>query len=162
MRPRSRCGRACNSAAKQYAKSEMLPLLATLSPNAAILIFTVGVALIAVELNRPGSILPGAIGLLLTLLAAASLWPRHPNPAAVLQIIGSMAVLLVQVRRTVVWLVSAAATMLLIVSITKLLPSATEPRISLWTALVSGLVLGAGTTVLTRIARRARQNKGLD
>jgi membrane-bound ClpP family serine protease len=140
----------------------MLPLLATLSPNAAVLIFTVGVALIAVELNRPGSILPGAAGLLLTLLAAASLWPRHPNAEAFLQIILSMAVLLLQTRRTLLWLLPLSATILLIYSIARLLPPTAEPGISPWIAILCGLFLGAGTTVLTRIARRASQNKGLD
>ena len=37
-----------------------------------------------------------------------------------------------------------------------------QPGISPWVALLCGLFLGTGTTVLTRIARRARQNKGLD
>lgn len=140
----------------------MLPLLATLSPNAAILIFTVGIALIALELNRPGSILPGAAGMLLTLLAAASLWPRHPSGIAVVQILVSMAVLLLQTRRTLLWVLPLLATILLIYSIARLLPRASEPAVSLWIALLSGLILGTGTTVLTRIARRARQNKGLD
>lgn len=140
----------------------MLPLLATLSPNAAVLIFTAGIALIALELNRPGSILPGAAGLLLTLLAAASLWPRHPAGIAVLQILVSMAVLLLQTRRTLLWVLPVSATILLIYSIARLLPAATEPGISFWIALLSGLILGTGTTVLTRIAHRARQNKGLD
>lgn len=139
----------------------MLPLLATLSPNVAILVFTAGVALIAIELNRPGSILPGAIGLLLALLAAASLWPHHPRGIAVLQIVLAMAVLLLQTRRTLLWLLPAGATILLIYSIARLLPG-TERAISQAIALLCGLVLGAGTTVLTRIAHRARQNKGLD
>jgi membrane-bound ClpP family serine protease len=140
----------------------MLPLLATLSPNAAVLIFTVGVALIALELNRPGSILPGTAGLLLTLLAAASLWPRHPNAEAVVEIVLSMSVLLLQARRRLLWLLPLSATILLVFSTARLLPLTTDPGISLWIATLCGLFLGAGTTVLTRIARRARQNKGLD
>jgi membrane-bound ClpP family serine protease len=140
----------------------MLPLLATLSPNAAVLIFTVGVALIAVELNRPGSILPGAVGLLLALLAAASLWPRHPNVEAALQIILSMALLLLQTRRTLFWLLPISAVILLIYSVATLLPPTVEPTISPWIAVLCGLLLGGGTTVLTRIARRARLHKGLD
>ena len=140
----------------------MLPLLATLSPNIAVLMFTVGFALIAVECNRPGTVFFGAVGVLLTLLAAANLWPRHPSAESVLQIILSMAVLLLQTRRRLLWLLPASATILLIYSIATLLPATAQPPIHQWTAILCGLVLGAGTTVLTRIAQRARQNKGLD
>jgi membrane-bound ClpP family serine protease len=140
----------------------MLPLLSTLSPNAAILFLTVGLALIAVELNRPGFVLPGAIGLLLSLLAAASLTEHHPRPGATLLLIASMLLLLSQARRTLLWIIPAGATIFLILSMAMLLPSTVEPGISLWVAAPCGLILGAGITVLTRIARRARQNKGLD
>ena len=140
----------------------MLPLLSALTPDAAILILTAGIALIAFELNRPGSILPGALGLLLALLAAASLAQRHPRPEPVLQFLVSMALLLLQARRPLLWILPASATILLILSMSTLLPPTAKPGISPWVALVCGLLLGAGITVLTRIAQRAQQNKGLD
>jgi membrane-bound serine protease (ClpP class) len=140
----------------------MLPLLTALSPNAAVLILTVGLALIALELNRPGSILPGAVGLLLSLLAAASLAQHHPRSAPVVGFVASMALLLLQAKRQLLWILPAGATILLIFSIATLLPSAVQPGISPSGAVLCGLFLGTGTTVLTRIARRARQNKGLD
>ena len=140
----------------------MLPLLTTLPPNAAVVILTAGLALIALELNRPGSILPGALGLLISLLAAASLASHHPRPEPVLQFIASMALLLLQARRPLLWIIPAGATILLILSMDTFLPPTVQPGISPWLALLCGLFLGTGTTVLTRIARRARQNKGLD
>lgn len=140
----------------------MLPLLTALSPNAAILILTAGVALIALELNRPGSIVPGALGVLLSLLAAASLAQRHPQPEPVVQFIASMGLLLLQARRPLLWVIPVSATILLILSMGSLLPPGTQPTVSLWVALLSGVILGTGTTLLTRIARRARRNKGLD
>lgn len=140
----------------------MLPFLATLSPNTAILMLTAGIGLIAVELNRPGTILPGAAGLLLTLLSEASLWQRHPRPAPTVLILLSMALLLLQIRRSLHWVIPATATGLLIFSLEEFLPPSAGPGVGRWTALVCGVLLGAGTTVLTRIARRARQNKGLD
>ncbi len=140
----------------------MLPLLTALSPNGAVLLLTLGLMLIALELNRPGSILPGAFGMLLTLLAAASLGQHHPRPEPVFQFIASMALLLLQARRRLLWIIPASATILLIFSIGNLFPPHAQPGVSLWAALVCGVALGAGITVLTRIARRARQNKGLD
>ncbi len=140
----------------------MLPLLTALSPNAAVVILTTGLALVALEVNRPGSILPGALGLLLSLLAAASLSQYHPRPEPVVQVIASMALLLVQARRQLLWIIPAGATILLIFSMSTLLPRTVQPGVSPWVALLCGLFLGAGTTVLTRIAWRARKNKGLD
>jgi membrane-bound ClpP family serine protease len=140
----------------------MLPALTALSPNAAVLILTIGLALIALELNRPGSILYGALGLLLSLLGSASLSQHHLRSAPVLGFVVSMALLLLQARRPLLWIIPVGATILLILSMSKLLPRTVQPGISPWTALLCGLLLGAGTTVLTRIARRARQNKGLD
>jgi membrane-bound ClpP family serine protease len=140
----------------------MLPLFSTLSPNAAVLIMTLGIALIALELNRPGSIFPGALGLLFSLLAAANLGEHHPHPRPVLEGIVSTALLLLQARRRLLWIIPLSATILLILSMYTLLPSTAEPGISPWVAIPCGLTLGTGTTVLTRIAHRARQNKGLD
>jgi membrane-bound serine protease (ClpP class) len=140
----------------------MLPLLSTLSPDAAVLILTAGLVLIALELNRPGSILPGALGLLLTLLAAADLTQHHPRPEAAMEAIFCVALLLLQLRRKLSSVVVICATIALIFSIANLIPPIPGPRISAWTAVLSGLLVGTGTTVLTRIARRARRNKGLD
>ena len=140
----------------------MLPLLFSLSPNAAILILTLGLALIAVELNRPGSILPGALGLLLALLAVASLHSRHPSAVAALEIAACIALMVFGERLRLHWIVIALATVPLIVAIVYLIPPDHGPRVSASVAVICGLVLGAGTILLTRIARRARQNKGLD
>jgi len=140
----------------------MLPLIATLSPNAAILFLTIGVALVALELNRPGSIVPGAAGLFLTLFATACLIAHHPKPLSALGVVFCAGLLIVQARRDLSWLVPTIATILLIVSIATLLPPIPGPEILGWVAISCGLILGAGTTLLTRIARRARQNKGLD
>lgn len=134
----------------------MLPLLSILSPNAAIVILTLGLALIAIELNRPGSVLPGALGLLLTLLCSAALLHRGPQPLAFALLFAGATVLLLQLRWNIrlwtVCLAAAAATVGF-----ALLPGVTLP-----VAILCGVLLSGGTTILTRIAHRARQNKGLD
>ena len=140
----------------------MLPLLTTLSPNAAILIMTAGAVLIAIELNRPGSILPGALGLLLTLLAAASLHAMHPSAVAALETAACIGLMIFGERIRLPWQVVCLATVPLIAAIAVLVPRNPGPAISAWAAVLSGLILGTGTIVLTGIARRARQNKGLD
>lgn len=140
----------------------MLPLLSSLSPNTAVLILTAGLALIAFELNRPGSILPGTFGLLLSLLAAASLGQHHPRPEAVAEAVFCVALLLLQSRHELSLVVVFCAAAALIVAVDRLIPAVPGPGISAWAAILSSVVISAGTTVLTRIARRARRNKGLD
>ena len=140
----------------------MPTLLATLSPDAAVVILTAGAALIALELNRPGSVLPGAVGLLLSLLAAASLLRHHPSPDRAIAAVGCLSLLLLQARRKLGGIAVAVLTLGLIFALGTLIPPAPGPEISDWAAVGCGISLGTGTTVLTRIARRARQNKGLD
>jgi membrane-bound serine protease (ClpP class) len=140
----------------------MLPLLSALSPNAAILVLTLGAVLISIEINRPGWILPGALGLLLALLAAASLYSRGPSAEAALEIAGCIALMLLYDRIRLHRLVVALATIPLILALAHLIPPIPGPEISPITSAVCGLILGAGTIVLTAIAHRARQNKGLD
>lgn len=135
--------------------------LASLSPDAAVLLLTAGLALIAFELNRPGSILPGACGLLLTLLAFAGLGHHHAYPEAITQLIACLALLLLQLRRYLHWIFVAAVTLDLIVCLVWLEPPA-QPQTNPVVATLCGLILGTGITLLTRVARRARQNKGLD
>jgi membrane-bound ClpP family serine protease len=134
----------------------MLPSLAALSPNAAILLFTVGVALIAVELNRPGWILPGALGILVALVSLATLVYRKPAPLALTLLLSASVILLLQARYEIrFWIVCLGAA-------AGVVGFALLPGVRFAVAVACALILVAGTTVLTRIARRARQNKGLD
>jgi membrane-bound serine protease (ClpP class) len=134
----------------------MLPLLVTLSPDAAVLLLTLGIALVAVELNRPGWIVPGALGLLAILLAAAATVHRWPSALAILLLLVAAVILLLQLRVVVrFWTV-------LLGGAAGVCGLALLPGVSLPVAICCGLGLTMGTTVLTRIARRARKNKGLD
>jgi membrane-bound ClpP family serine protease len=134
----------------------MLPLLAALSPNTAILLFTLGIGLIALELNRPGWILPGALGVLVALVSLAVIIARKPTPLAVALLVSAAVVLLLQLRREMRPLMVGLGAAAGVVGFALL------PGVRLAVAIVCGLILAAGTSVLTRIARRARQNKGLD
>jgi membrane-bound serine protease (ClpP class) len=135
--------------------------LQALSPDAAVLVLTLGIVLIAIELNRPGAILPGALGLLITLLAAARLIQLRPHPVSVALLAAAAVVLLLQLRRSLPLWTAFLATLALIAALLWLLPS-DRPHPHPAIAVSCGLLLGAGTSVLTRLARRARLNKGLD
>jgi membrane-bound serine protease (ClpP class) len=142
--------------------SGVIGVLTHAAPDAAVLLLTLGLLLVYVELNRPGWILPGTFGLLLTLFAVASLLRLHLSPAAVALLASAAALLLLDLRRRTPRLVAAAATLALVLGFAHLVAGPAPQRVHAATAIGGGLLLGAGTSVLTRIARRARANKAVD
>ncbi len=132
------------------------------SPSAALLLFTLGIALIYIEFNRPGSILPGSIGLLLALLAVAPLLHQQLSPIAILLLLFGAALLAFGLRRITNVFIESIATLCLLFGFLHLVSNPPDRRIHAIVAIPCALILGPGTAYLTRIARRARLNKGLD
>jgi membrane-bound serine protease (ClpP class) len=137
----------------------VLARLAHLAPDIALLVLTLGVLLMYVELNRPGWVVPGAIGLTVSLFAVASLGRVGVNPGAV-ALVGTAVVLLgLGLRRRTPMVVDVAATLGLVLGFLHLIRDAgIRPGL----AVGCGVLLGGSTSILARIARRARANKGLD
>ena len=137
----------------------MLVNLAHMAPDVALLVLTVGFLLIYVELNRPGRVVPGAVGLTGVLFGVASLARAGVNPGAVV-LVGTAVVLLgLGLRRGTPVVVDVAATLGLVLGFLHLVRDAgIRPGV----AAGCGIFLGGSTSILTRIARRARANKGLD
>ncbi len=134
-------------------------MAAHLSANAALLVLTVGVLLIYVELNRPGWVAPGAVGLAGVLFAVASLARLGMNSGAVVLVGTAVALLGLGLRRRTPMMVDVAATLALVLGLVYLVRDA---RTSIGIAAGCGILLGGATSILARIARRARANKGLD
>jgi membrane-bound serine protease (ClpP class) len=131
-------------------------------PDMALLVLTLGLLLIYVELNRPGWIVSGSVGLLAVLFAGASLGRMELNAAAMALVATGAALLAVDLRWRTRWIVSVAATLALVLGFEYLVRRPVEMRIHTVTAVGCGLVLGGCTSILTKVARRARTNKGLD
>jgi membrane-bound serine protease (ClpP class) len=132
-------------------------MIVSLTPDQAVLILTLGVLLIDIELNRPGWIVPGAVGLLVTLLSLAALAHSGINPIAAILCASAIALLAISLRRPTPFAVALAATTGLTLGLVCI-----HPQVHAAVAAPCGLLLGMGTWLLTRIARRARTNKGLD
>jgi membrane-bound serine protease (ClpP class) len=132
-----------------------------LSPGAAVLLLTGGTLLIYLELNRPGAIVPGALGLLACLLALNRLVRLPLNPFALTLLLSAVALLSLDLVRPTPIPVAVAATLALVLGLRGLLSNPDQP-LAISVAVGCGLVLGITTSLLTRIARRARANKGLD
>lgn len=135
-----------------------------MSPDVCIVLLTCGVLLIYWELNRPGMILPGACGLLVTLLAAAALRPAA-SPVSLSCLLAGSTLLLLSVRLRLPLVLQAAAALAFIIGFYSLRAAAASGRFSgmhAAVALACGGGIGLGSLFLTGFARRARRNKGLD
>lgn len=130
--------------------------LAGISADDAVALLTAGVALVYVELNRPGRVVPGALGLLATLLALARLGGQGVRMEGILLLAVGSAVLAADLVRPTPKLLALVATAALCAGLREL--PARGPAD--WPVVLGcGPLLGAGTAVLTRLARRARVNK---
>jgi membrane-bound serine protease (ClpP class) len=144
------------------AAAALLKPLANLSPDDAILLLTLGLLSIYVELNRPSWVITGILGLLASLFALASLLRLELNPAAIALVCTAVALLALDLLRRTQPMVSVAATLALVLGFDHLVLGPGGHRVHTVTAVLCGVVIGVGTSILTRIARRARTNKGLD
>lgn len=135
----------------------MIGLLGRLPIDALPVVFTVGLLLIYVEMNRPGRVIPGAVGLLLALLACARVLAAHPRPAALVLVATAAALLMVDLVRTTHGFVAVAATLALVLGFRELV----SPPVGWMVCILCGVGLGGMTAALTRAARRARSNKAI-
>jgi membrane-bound serine protease (ClpP class) len=133
-----------------------------LAPDSAILLLTLGLLLIYVELNRPGWIFPGACGLLLALLSVVSLLRLDLSLVAIALLATATALLLLDLLRPTPLLVAVAATLALVLGLDHLVFGPATLQVHKAVAILCGLLLGGGTSILTRIARRARANKAVN
>ena len=131
-------------------------------PDTAVLLLTLGLLLIYVELNRPGWIVPGALGLLLALFSTASLLQFELSLGAAALLATAVMLLLLDLLRPTPVVVAAAATLALILGFAYLVLGPAPRHVRAPVAVLCGLLLGVGTSMLTRIARRARANKAVD
>ncbi|RXS94641.1 nodulation protein NfeD [Silvibacterium dinghuense] len=131
-----------------------------MDPNLAVLILVLGGLLIYIEFNAPGTIIPGAMGtlLLLTALFALNLLPVHYT--AVMLLLASFVLMLLEAKFPSHGVLAVVGIVALIFG-TLTLVSAPIPELEvhLATALSCGAAFGFITTVLVRIAIRARRNK---
>ena len=139
--------------------AQYLSALGRLSPNVALVVVTVGILLIYVELNRPGWVVPGTVGLTAVLFAVASLGRMGVNPVAGVLVATSVGLLGLGLRRRMPVVVDVAGTLGLVLGFVFL---ERDAEVRLWVAVGCGILLWGSTSILARIARRARSNKGLD
>ncbi len=131
-----------------------------MDPNLAVLILLAGALLIYMEFNTPGTIIPGALGTLLVLLALFSLNLLPVRYTSLALILGAIVLMVLEAKFPSHGILAATGTVALILgTLTLVAGPIPEMRVQLATAIATGVAFGGITTFLVRIAWRARQNK---
>ena len=131
-------------------------------PNIAILFLIAGGLLIYLEFNTPGTIVPGALGTLMVLLAAFALNLLPIHYTAVLLLVAAVVLLVLEAKIGGHGALATAGIASLIFGLLTLVAAPVpEMGISPIVAVAAGLGFGLITVVLLRLAVRARKRKAL-
>lgn len=133
-----------------------------MDPNLAVLILVVGGLLIYLEFNTPGTIIPGALGTLLVLLALFALNLLPVRYTSLMLLFAALVLMVLEAKFGSHGILATAGVICLVFgTLTLVAGPIPELRVSVATAVGTGIAFGAITTFLVRIAFRARRNKGL-
>ena len=129
-------------------------------PNLAVLVLVIGALLIYVEFNTPGTIVPGALGTILVLLAIFSLNLLPVRYTSVMLLVAAFVLLILEAKFATHGILAAAGILSLVIgSLTLVDAPIPELRVHLATALSTGLAFGLITVFLLRLALKARRSK---
>jgi membrane-bound serine protease (ClpP class) len=141
-------------------REQLLDYLA--NPNLALLLLVGGALLIYLEFNVPGTIVPGALGTVMVLLAAFALDLLPIRHAAILLLLAAAALLVLEVKFASHGVLALAGIVCLAFG-TLTLIDAPIPELAIRPWLAISLCTGFGiiTVILLRLAVRARHSKSL-
>jgi membrane-bound serine protease (ClpP class) len=132
------------------------------NPDLAVLVLVLGALLIYLEFNVPGTIVPGAVGTLLVLLAlfGLNLLPIHHT--AIFLLLAAVSMFVLEANFTSHGALALAGTLCLIAGLLTLVDGPIpEQRVHLSTAVAAGVGFGSISFLLAWIALRARRSKVL-
>jgi membrane-bound serine protease (ClpP class) len=131
-------------------------------PNVALLFLVGGALLIYLEFNSPGTIVPGALGTLMVLLAIFALNLLPIRYTAVLLLVAALVLLLLEAKFGAHGVLATAGILCLTFGMLTLVAAPVpEMRITPWVALAVSAGFGGITVFLVRLAVRARSRKAL-
>ena len=131
-------------------------------PNIAMLLLVGGALLIYLEFNSPGTIVPGALGTLMVLLAIFALNLLPIRFTAVLLLVAALVLLLLEAKFGAHGVLAVAGIVCLTFGMLTLVAAPVpEMRITPWVAFAVSAGFGGITVFLVRLAVRARSRKAL-
>ncbi len=131
-------------------------------PNIALLFLVGGALLIYLEFNSPGTIVPGALGTLMVLLAVFALNLLPIRYTAVLLLVAALALLLLEAKFGAHGVLASAGILCLTFGMLTLVAAPVpELGVTPWVAIAVSAGFGGITVFLVRLAVRARRRKAL-
>ncbi|HEX4758955.1 MAG TPA: nodulation protein NfeD [Terracidiphilus sp.] len=141
-------------------RDELLSWL--VDPNIALLFLVGGALLIYLEFNSPGTIVPGALGTLMVLLAVFALNLLPIRYTAVLLLVAALVLLLLEAKFGGHGVLATAGIICLTFgTLTLVAAPVPEMGVTPWVAIAIGVGFGGITVFLVRLAVRARRRKAL-
>ncbi|HEY2116864.1 MAG TPA: nodulation protein NfeD [Candidatus Angelobacter sp.] len=129
-------------------------------PNIALLFLVGGALLIYLEFNSPGTIVPGALGTLMVLLAVFALNLLPIRYTAVLLLVAALVLLLLEAKFGGHGVLATAGILCLTFgTLTLVAAPVPEMGVTPWVAIAISVGFGAITVFLVRLAVRARRRK---
>ena len=130
------------------------------NPNIALLLLVCGALLIYLEFNAPGTIVPGALGTLMVLLAIFAFDLLPIRYTAVLLLIAAMALFILEAKFGGHGALAIAGIVCLTFgTLTLVAAPVPQLRVSPWVGISVSVAFGAITWFLVRLAWRARRRK---
>jgi membrane-bound serine protease (ClpP class) len=143
---------------KPSLREELLGWL--VNPNVALLMLVCGALLIYLEFNTPGTIVPGALGTLMVLLAIFGLDLLPIRYTAVLLLLAALGLLILEAKVGGHGALAIAGIVCLTFGMLTLVAAPVpELQVSLWIAIGVSAGFGVITVLLLRLAVRARRMK---
>jgi membrane-bound serine protease (ClpP class) len=131
-----------------------------INPNIALLLLVGGALLIYLEFNTPGTIVPGALGTLMVLLAVFALNLLPIRYTAVLLLVAALVLLMLEAKFGGHGVLAIAGIVCLTFgTLTLVAAPVPEMAINPWVAIALSVGFGAITVFLVRLAVRARRMK---
>jgi membrane-bound serine protease (ClpP class) len=129
-------------------------------PNLAVLVLMVGGLLIYLEFNTPGTIIPGALGTIMVLLALFALNLLPVRYTSVMLLVAAFALLILEAKFASHGVLAIAGIIAMVFGALTLVDGPIpELRVHWATALSTGLAFGLITVFLLQLAIRARRSK---
>jgi membrane-bound serine protease (ClpP class) len=129
-------------------------------PNIAFIVLAIGALALYAELNHPGAIVPGVVGVVFILLALFALNLLPTRYAAFTLIMAAFVMFALEAKFATHGVLGIAGIALMTIGGLLLVDGPIpEMRVKLWTALSVSIPLGAITVFLMSIALKARRNK---
>ncbi len=131
-----------------------------MDPNVAVLILLAGALLIYLEFHVPGTIIPGALGTLMVLLALFSLNLLPVRYTALALIVCALILMVLEAKFPSHGVLALSGTVALVLGLLTLVAGPIpQMRVQYATAIAAGLAFGSITSLLAWLALRARRNK---